>query len=58
MQLERVGCYPFTTKRKCKCANSFNGQYGMNPTGSYAHMFEEGKGNFIETTTEVLIKKK
>jgi hypothetical protein len=31
----------------------------MNPTGRYAHKFEEEeKRKFIETTTEILIKKK
>jgi hypothetical protein len=36
------------TKRKCKYTSSVNGQYGMNPTGRYTHMFEEEgrKGNF------------
>jgi hypothetical protein len=48
-----------TTKRKCKCAISVNGQHGMNPTGRCVHMFEEEeKRKFIETTTEILIKKK
>jgi hypothetical protein len=28
-------------QRKCKCTSSVNGQYGINPTGRYAHMFEE-----------------
>jgi hypothetical protein len=46
-------------QRKCKCVSSFNGQHGMNPTGPYAHMFEEEeKRKFIQTTTEILIKKK
>ena len=35
---------------------------GMNPTGHYVHMFEEEEkketGNFIQTTIEILIKKK
>jgi hypothetical protein len=31
---------------------------GMNPTGHYAHMFEEDeKRKFIQTTTEILKKK-
>jgi hypothetical protein len=30
---------------------------GMNPTGRYAQMFE-GENQFIQTTTEILIKKK
>jgi hypothetical protein len=35
---------------------------GMNPTRHYVHMFEEEEkketGNFIQTTIEILIKKK
>jgi hypothetical protein len=30
----------------------------MNPTGCYAYMFEEEERKFIETTTEILTKKK
>jgi hypothetical protein len=33
-------------QRKCKCASSFNGQHGMNPTVHYVYMFEEEKGKF------------
>ncbi len=48
-----------TTERKCKYASGVNGQHEMNPTRRYTHMFEEEeKEILIETTTEILSKKK
>jgi len=43
----------------CKQRQQTTWGTGMNPTGHYADMFEEDeKGKFIQTTTEILIKKK
>jgi hypothetical protein len=39
-------------------AGSTDRQHWMNPTGRYENMFEKEKRKFIETTTEILIKKK
>ncbi len=39
-------------QRKCISTSSVNGQHGMNPTGRYAHMFEEDKRIGVIKTTE------